>query len=131
MKSIFSVVTAHLHAALGVTTWISLGLMVLVSSVLMQPRRDFFLLGFVDASSNNVMSWCGDGRIDGSRGEECDDGLGFNGPEGLCSSSCTRNVRFCGDGICDATERPSTCCADCGGCDISSSDDGLDRKSVV
>ena len=61
-------------------------------------------------------SFCGDGRIDGNAGEQCDDG-NLNDNDG-CTNDC-RQSSVCGDGIVDVTEEcdgdatTAYCGADC------------------
>ncbi|MFN3181915.1 MAG: DUF4215 domain-containing protein [Nannocystaceae bacterium] len=43
-----------------------------------------------------VVSYCGDGVLQGGNGEECDDGA-ENGPNGACLADCSLNT--CGDGF--------------------------------
>ena len=47
--------------------------------------------------SNGTTSYCGDGKIDRSNGEECDDGNTADGD--YCSSNCKTVTGYCGDGI--------------------------------
>ncbi|MDR2416019.1 MAG: hypothetical protein LBD75_05440 [Candidatus Peribacteria bacterium] len=58
---------------------------------------------------------CGNGEIDSSLGEECDNGA-LNGKDGLCSSIC--KLETCGNGIPDLGETCQTCPQDLDRCII-------------
>lgn len=68
------------------------------------------LSGYQSASEENpcapgcvLPSYCGDGRLDGAFGEQCDDGEENTGEYGGCNADCTIGPR-CGDGIVNGEE---------------------------
>jgi len=61
---------------------------------------------------------CGDGLVNGTAGETCDDGPNNSDayddtPDQLaCNTTCTGTAPHCGDGVCQASNEDATC-ADC------------------
>jgi hypothetical protein len=74
----------------------------------------------------SLVSLCGDGVVQGSRGEQCDLGGGLNGTSGTCCSSS-----------CQLLPNGATCRASAGVCDLTETCDGVsdtcpaDAKSTV
>ncbi len=66
-----------------------------------------------EGGNNGDDEWCGDGILQTSRGEECDDGNQNNSD--ACSDDCQLQ-NYCGDDVCDSDETCSNCSSDCGSC---------------
>jgi len=74
----------------------------------------------VDIKNPEGVGTCGDGAVQSSLGEECDDGAN-NGADKPCSTTCTKNPDADGDGIidgndnCPGADQPNPDQADCDG----------------